>query len=157
MQAFQKMKPKNKRLAVLSFSLVLFTLGCIIILTNLRENLIFFYSPSEILEKEISSQKIIRVGGMVKKESLKKKIIKVNGRSLEEISFVVTDFNEEIKISYIGILPDLFKEGQGVVVEGKIAHNGVFNAKNVLAKHDENYMPPEIKNIKSIKEKNNGI
>ena len=73
MQAFQKMKPKNKRLAVLSFSLVLFTLGCIIILTNLRENLIFFYSPSEILEKEISSQKIIRVGGMVKKESLKKK------------------------------------------------------------------------------------
>ena len=76
---------------------------------------------------------------------------------MEEISFIVTDFKREIIISYIGILPDLFREGQGVVVEGFIVNEGFFNAKTVLAKHDENYMPPEIKEIESIREKTNDI
>ncbi len=151
------MKQKNKRLFILSLSIILFATGSIILFTNLRENLIFFYSPSEIIEKNIEPNQKIRVGGMVKEKSLKKKIIDVDGRSLEEISFIVTDFNEEIKISYVGILPDLFKEGQGVVVEGIVENNGMFVAKYVLAKHDENYMPPEIKNIKSIRDKKNDI
>ena len=84
-------------------------------------------------------------------------MINIDGRSLEEISFIITDFNEEIKIYYIGILPDLFKEGQGVVVEGIVENNGIFNAKYVLAKHDENYMPPEINDIESIKDRRNDI
>lgn len=151
------MKPKNKRLITLVTSFLMLTIGSIILLVNLRDNLIFFYSPTELSEKEINSEKIIRVGGMVKKESLKKKIKNVDGRKLEEISFVITDFKNEIEIFYVGILPDLFKEGQGVVVEGITNGNMTFNAKTVLAKHDENYMPPEIKNIKSIGEKNNDL
>ena len=150
------MKPKNKRLITLVTSFLMLTIGSFILLVNLRDNLIFFYSPTELSEKEINSEKIIRVGGMVK-ESLKKKIKNVDGRKLEEISFVITDFKNEIKIFYVGILPDLFKEGQGVVVEGITNGNMTFNAKTVLAKHDENYMPPEIKNIKSIGEKNNDL
>ncbi len=151
------MKKKNKRLITIIISFLLFSMGCLIIFINLRDNLIFFYSPSEIFEKEISSKKTIRVGGMVKEKSLNKKIKKVNGKKMEEISFIVTDFKREIIISYIGILPDLFREGQGVVVEGFIVNDGFFNAKTVLAKHDENYMPPEIKEIESIREKTNDI
>jgi len=151
------MKPKSKRLLNLSISLTFFSIGCIILLFNLRDNLVFFYSPSEISEKKISSNETVRVGGMVKKQSLRKTIKKVKGRSLEEISFIITDYNEEIEVYYIGILPDLFKEGQGVVVEGIVTSEGLLNAKNVLAKHDENYMPPEIKNIQSIKDNTNDI
>ncbi len=151
------MKKKNKRLLNILVYLMLFTIGCLILLMNLRDNLVFFYSPSEVFQKNLDPTNKIRVGGMVKKTSLKKEVKKIKGRSLEQISFVITDFNNEIKVSYIGILPDLFKEGQGVVVEGFITSNGMFNAKTVLAKHDENYMPPEIKDIKSIKENNNGI
>ena len=151
------MKQKNKRLLVLTLSLILFATGSVIILTNLRDNLIFFYSPSEVIEKKIKHNQTIRLGGMVKEESLQKKVINIDGRSLEEISFIITDFNEEIKIFYIGILPDLFKEGQGVVVEGIVENNGIFNAKYVLAKHDENYMPPEINDIESIKDRRNDI
>ena len=151
------MKKKNKRLITISISFALFSLGCFILFFNLRENLIFFYSPSEIFEKEISLEKTIRVGGMVKEKSLNKKIKEVDGMNVEEISFIITDFKKEIIISYIGILPDLFREGQGVVVEGFIVKNGLFNAKTVLAKHDENYMPPEIKDIETIKGRTNDI
>ncbi len=147
------MKKKNKRLITISLSLLLFSLGCTILIMNLRDNIIFFYSPSEIFETEINTEKIIRIGGMVKEKSLTKKIKNIDGKNLEEISFTITDFQKEIVIIYIGILPDLFKEGQGVVVEGMIREVGVFDAKTVLAKHDENYMPPEVKNIESIKEK----
>ena len=149
------MKKKNKRLITVFISFTLLSIGCFLFFINLRDNLIFFYSPSEISQKKVESSKTIRVGGMVKKESLNKKIKKVEGRSVEEISFIITDFNKEIVIFYIGILPDLFREGQGVVVEGSMLTNGFFKAKTVLAKHDENYMPPEIKNIESIKEKTN--
>ena len=94
---------------------------------------------------------------MVKNKSLEKKIKEIDGRKLEEISFIITDYNREILILYTGILPDLFKEGQGVVVEGIVESEGIFKASSVLAKHDENYMPPEIKNIPSIKESENGV
>ena len=151
------MKKKNKRLITLCISFTLFSLGCLILFINLRDNLIFFYSPSEIFEKEISLEKTVRVGGMVKEKSLNKKIKEVNGMNVEEISFVITDYEKEIIISYVGILPDLFREGQGVVVEGFIVNKGLFNAKTVLAKHDENYMPPEIKDLELIKGKTNDI
>ena len=151
------MKPKNKRLISISTLFMFFALGCWILLSNLRDNIVFFYSPSEVFEKDLDSNKVIRVGGMVKEKSLEKKIKRVEGRNLEEISFIITDFNKEIKISYLGILPDLFKEGQGVVVEGLVVNRYLINAKSVLAKHDENYMPPEIKGIKSIKDKQNDI
>ena len=87
---------------------------------------------------------MFRLGGMVKKGSVKKKTTQLNNKNVEEIFFTVTDTKKEISISYIGILPDLFKEGQGVVVEGKLINSGLFKASEVLAKHDENYMPPQI-------------
>ena len=151
------MKPKNKRILKLSLFCVLFFSGCIILFINLRENLIFFYSPSEILGKNLKVDQRVRVGGMVKESSLKKTIKQIDGRKIEEISFVITDYIKEIEIFYVGILPDLFKEGEGVVVEGVFENKYHFNASIILAKHDENYMPPEIKNIKSINERNNDI
>ena len=151
------MKQKNKRFLTLTILMVMISLGFFILLSNLRENIIFFYSPSEVFEKSFEKSKKIRVGGMVKVKSLRKKIKEIDGRKLEEISFIITDYNKEILILYVGILPDLFKEGQGVVVEGIVEGEGIFKATTVLAKHDENYMPPEIKNIPSIKESKNGV
>ena len=140
------MKPKTKRLITLSSSHFLFGVGCIILFYNLRGNLVFFYSPTELLEKsDINSQKV-RLGGMVKKESIFKEMVLEDNFKIQKITFVITDFENEIQVNYKGILPDLFKEGQGVVVEGNYEDNS-FNAINVLAKHDENYMPPELKDL----------
>ena len=138
------MKPKNKRLLTVFSSLSLFILGCAIIFINLKENIVFFYSPSEILKQNPDSSEMFRLGGMVKVGSVKKKQTQLNNKNVEEIFFTVTDTKKEISISYIGILPDLFKEGQGVVVEGKLVNSSLFKASEVLAKHDENYMPPQI-------------
>ena len=120
-------------------------------------NIVFFYSPTEIHSSEFNLDNLIRLGGMVKEESVNKSQIEFNGKNVEEVSFVVTDFENEVEVKFIGILPDLFKEGQGVVVEGRLDKNYILTAKEVLAKHDENYMPPEIKNIKSIKSRVNDI
>ena len=140
------MKAKTKRLITLCISLIIFIAGCIIIFYNLRGNLVFFYSPTELLEKnDIDSQKV-RLGGMVKKESIYKEMVLENDFKIQKITFIVTDFKNEIQVNYRGILPDLFKEGQGVVVEGNYKDNS-FYAVNVLAKHDENYMPPELKDL----------
>ena len=109
--------------------------------------LFFFFSPSEILEKKISSLENIRLGGMVKKGSVKKKETEIGEKKVQETIFTITDFEKEIAVYYIGILPDLFSEGQGVVVEGNLINENKFNARIVLAKHDENYMPPELDNI----------
>mgnify|MGYP003953383699 CR=1 FL=1 len=141
------MKAKYKRLLFLSTLLTFFTFGCLILFFNLRDNLVFFYSPSEIIQRKIEINKKMRVGGLVKKNSLKKKLIISNKKKVEEIHFVITDLKKEINVLYIGILPDLFKEGQGVVVEGILKNSKIFNAKKVLAKHDEKYMPPEIKDL----------
>ena len=138
------------------FLSLLFT-GTTIIFYNLRDNIVFFYSPTEIHSSKFNLDNLIRLGGMVKEESVNKSQIEFNGKNVEEVSFVVTDFENEVEVKFIGILPDLFKEGQGVVVEGRLDKNYILTAKEVLAKHDENYMPPEIKNIKSIKSRVNDI
>jgi len=141
------MKLKTQRLLKVSSLLIIFLIGCSILFYNLKNNLVFFFSPSEILEKEISSIENVRLGGMVKKGSVKKKEIEIELKKVQETVFTVTDFEKEISVYYIGILPDLFSEGQGVVVEGNLVNKNRFKAKVVLAKHDENYMPPELDNI----------
>ena len=141
------MKLKTQRLFKVSLLLIIFLIGCSILFYNLRNNLVFFFSPSEILEKKISSIENIRLGGMVKKGSVKKKETEIGEKKVQETIFTITDFEKEIAVYYIGILPDLFSEGQGVVVEGNLINENKFNARIVLAKHDENYMPPELDNI----------
>ena len=141
------MKLKTQRLFKVSLLLIIFLIGCSILFYNLRNNLVFFFSPSEILEKKISSLENIRLGGMVKKGSVKKKETEIGEKKVQETIFTITDFEKEIAVYYIGILPDLFSEGQGVVVEGNLINENKFNARIVLAKHDENYMPPELDNI----------
>ena len=141
------MKLKTQRLLKVTSLLIIFLIGCSILFYNLKNNLVFFFSPSEILEKEISSIENVRLGGMVKKGSVKKKEIEIESKKVQETVFTVTDFEKEISVYYIGILPDLFSEGQGVVVEGNLVNKNRFEAKVVLAKHDENYMPPELDNI----------
>ena len=112
-------------------------LSIFLILKSLEENVVFFKSPSDIqLLSEIKNEKI-RVGGMVKKNSIKV--------SSNKINFVITDFKSEINVSYSGVVPNLFSEGKGVVAEGYLKDKNFFDASKILAKHDENYMPPEVK------------
>ena len=141
------MKAKTKRLLSLTSLMVIFAAGCAVIFYNLRGNLVFFYSPTELIEKENSISQKVRLGGMVKKNSVEKKMITENDIKIQKVTFKITDFKNEVLVSYKGILPDLFKEGQGVVVEGKLNDQKGFVALNVLAKHDENYMPPELKDL----------
>ncbi len=132
----KKLKPKYHRLIYIFLGLLSITIATFIILTVFRDNLLFFYSPTEITSNNSFHNKLIRAGGLVKKGSIK------NLGDLRT-KFIVTDFNKSITVEYKGILPDLFREEQGVVVLGKM-NNGIFEAKEVLAKHDENYMPPEV-------------
>ena len=130
---------KKVKLRVLFLFLVLASiiLSIYLILKSLEENVVYFLSPSEIKNlTEINSNKI-RIGGMVKNKSI---IIKP-----EEINFIITDFKNEINVSYSGSVPNLFAEGKGVVAEGYLKDRSYFNAVKILAKHDENYMPPEVK------------
>ena len=130
------MTPKKKRFYILfsAFSFFCFIVGVMLIV--LQDNILFFYTPSEILQKNLKQNEKIRLGGLVEENSVIRNDIK--------ISFIVTDLKESIEVNYIGILPDLFREGQGVIVKGYLKKN-MFEATEVLAKHDENYMPPEIK------------
>ena len=115
-------------------------IGVILILSALNKNLLYFNSPTDIkINQDIDFNKKIRVGGMVKKNTLKIKD--------QEIRFIITDFKNEIKVSFKGTIPNLFAEGKGVVAEGKLQDKKFFIADRILAKHDENYMPPELKNI----------
>ena len=130
---------KKVKLRILFLFLLLASiiLAVYLILKSLEENVVYFISPSEIKKlTEINSDKI-RIGGMVKKKSI---IIKSN-----KINFIITDFKSEINVSYSGSVPNLFAEGKGVVAEGYLKDKNYFNAVKILAKHDENYMPPEIK------------
>ena len=130
---------KKVKLRILFLFLVLISiiLSVYLILKSLEENVVYFLSPSEIKNlTEINSNKI-RIGGMVKNKSI---IIKS-----EEINFIITDFKNEINVSYSGSVPNLFAEGKGVVAEGYLKDRSYFNAVKILAKHDENYMPPEVK------------
>ena len=125
---------KSSTYVVLTLSLILIVF---LILKSLEENVVYFKSPTEIKNLSELTNKKVRVGGMVKKNSLE-----VNAK---EISFVITDFKNEIKVTYSGIVPNLFEEEKGVVAEGFIQDRKFFVAKKILAKHDENYMPPEVK------------
>ncbi len=128
------MKPRHKKLAIAGGVLV--TVGAIValVLNAFQSNLVFFYSPSQVAAKEAPTGRTFRIGGLVETGSVK--------REGTQVSFVVTDSAKTIAVRYQGILPDLFKEGKGVVAQGQLK-DGVFEAREVLAKHDENYMPPE--------------
>ena len=132
--------PVVKRLGITVFMVGLLSLTAYFVMENFRDNLVFFFSPTEILESPEKASKRARLGGMIKKGSVK--IISQKDHTLQ---FVVTDFNKEVTIHYKGFLPDLFREGQGLVAEGHYDPiQKIFIARTVLAKHDENYMPPQI-------------
>ncbi|MDB3858116.1 cytochrome c maturation protein CcmE [Pelagibacteraceae bacterium] len=133
-------KKVKKRFSFLSLFLMLAIISVFFILKSLNNNILYFKSPTDIkLDQDIISQKKIRVGGMVKKSSLK-----INSK---EIRFIITDLKNEIRVSYTGTVPNLFSEGKGVVAEGELVDKNFFIADRILAKHDENYMPPELKDI----------
>ena len=130
----------KKRASLLAVFLSISVIGVILILSALNKNLLYFNSPTEIkINQYIDLNKRIRVGGMVKKNTLKIKD--------QEIRFIITDFKNEIKVSFKGTIPNLFAEGKGVVAEGKLQDKKFFIADRILAKHDENYMPPELKDM----------
>lgn len=131
------MTRKNRRAVFILTGLAILAVAVGLVLYAMRDNIVFFYSPSDIAEKAIAPGSRIRLGGMVEKGTLAH-------TGPTSITFDVTDFAKHVKVSYTGILPDLFREGQGVVAEGKMQPDGSFVADTVLAKHDENYMPPEV-------------
>ena len=131
------MKPRTRRALAIVAGLATLGVASALVLNAFQSNLVFFFSPSQIVAKEAPIERNFRIGGLVEEGSLKR-----DGQSLT-VHFVVTDMAQRIPVSYTGILPDLFKEGKGVVAQGKLGPDGVFRASEVLAKHDENYMPPE--------------
>lgn len=131
------MTRRQRRLVLIGASLGVLAIALALVLSALRESIVFFQSPSDIVEKQIAPNTRLRLGGLVKEGSVKR------GDNLL-VEFAVTDGKSDVKVSYRGIVPDLFREGQGVVVEGKTAPGGAFVADTVLAKHDENYMPREV-------------
>ncbi len=134
------LKKVKKRASLLAIFLFISVISIFLILNALNENILYFNSPSDIKSNpEINFDKKIRVGGMVKKNTLQ-----ISDR---EIRFIITDFKNEIRVSFKGTVPNLFAEGKGVVAEGKLQDKKFFVAERILAKHDENYMPPELKNL----------
>jgi len=130
----KKIKP---RIFLLLFLSLVFAIIILLILKSLENNVVYFFSPTEINEKtDISFNKKIRIGGLVKMNSVKK--------NEQIINFIITDLKNEIIVSYNGLVPNLFSEGKGVVAEGKLKDKKYFIANKILAKHDENYMPPEV-------------
>jgi len=131
------MKPRNKKLALLGAVVVAFGVAVVLVLNAFQENLVFFHTPTEVKERAVPFDRTIRIGGLVEKGTFKRE-----GESTT-VTFNVTDGEASILVSYTGILPDLFREGQGIVAEGKLLTDGQFIASHVFAKHDETYMPPE--------------
>lgn len=138
------MTRKQKRLAFISAGIAVLSIAAALVLFALRQEIVFFKTPSDLTEAPVATGTRLRLGGLVEAKSL---VIDQG----ETVTFLVTDKIKSIKVSFKGILPDLFREGQGVVAEGVVASDGSFVADNVLAKHDENYMPKEVAN--SLKEK----
>ncbi len=128
------MKPRHKRLALVGGLVAASAAVVALVLNAFQSNMVFFYSPTQVVAQEAPANRTFRVGGMVQEGTVKREGLKV--------SFVVTDTAKTVPVRYEGILPDLFQEGKGVVAQGQMS-NGVFVAREVLAKHDENYMPPE--------------
>ncbi len=131
------MKPRHKRIAFIASGVLCLGVATALVLNAFQSNLVFFHSPSDVLAGKAPKDKAFRVGGMVEKGSVKRV-----GDGLT-VQFMVTDTVKTIPVAYTGTLPDLFREGKGVVAQGRIRPDGVFQASEVLAKHDENYMPPE--------------
>ncbi len=131
------MTRKQKRLALIGSALGVLALAVGLVLFALRDNVVFFYGPTEMVEKHVGPGQRLRIGGLVKTGSL----VHLEGKS---ITFAVTDGKAEVPVAYTGLVPDLFREGQGVVAEGSLDAGGVFRADNILAKHDERYMPREV-------------
>ena len=131
------MKPRHKRIALIVAGLAVLGIAATLVLNAFRSNLVFFFTPTQVAAHEAPQGRHFRIGGLVEKGSVKRQPDGVTVR------FVVTDTAKSVPVMFTGILPDLFKEGKGVVAQGKLGADGVFAASEVLAKHDENYLPPE--------------
>ena len=130
------MKPRHRRIAAIAAGVVALGIATALVLTAFQKNLVFFFTPSQVAANEAPQGRTFRIGGMVEKGSVKREADGVTVR------FTVTDTAKTMPVSYRGPLPDLFREGKGVVAQGQLGADGVFRASEVLAKHDENYMPP---------------
>ena len=140
------MKPRHKRALVIIGALATLAIAATLILNALNSNIALYVTPSEVAAGKAPAGQTFRIGGLVKSDSLRRDELVVH--------FIITDLVKEIPVSYKGILPDLFKEGKGAVVQGKLDPDGQFVASEVLAKHDENYMPPEAKHALEQAQKN---
>ena len=129
------MKPRHKKFVWIALGLAAIGVATALMLTAFNKNLVFFFTPSQVAAHEAPVGRTFRIGGMVQVGSVKREGV--------EVRFVVTDTAQSMRVVYRGQLPDLFKEGKGVVAQGQLGTDGVFTAREVLAKHDENYMPPE--------------
>lgn len=138
------MTRKQRRGILIGTGVAILSIAALLVMVAFRDSIVFFHTPSDVTEKKIAAGQRFRLGGLVADGSVKR------GEGTK-VSFGVTDTLAKVDVSYEGILPDLFREGQGVVTEGKLGPDGVFIADTVLAKHDENYMPPEV--AKSLEEK----
>ena len=132
------MTRKQRRLGVIAMGLVTLGIAAALVLTALEDSIVFFYSPTDLVEKDVPTDRRLRIGGLVKEGSVKKADDGIT------TLFAVTDTAHTVEVSFRGVLPDLFREGQGIVAEGLFQKAGDFRADEVLAKHDENYMPPEV-------------
>jgi|TARA_R100000005_G_scaffold95557_2_gene77538 cytochrome c-type biogenesis protein CcmE len=130
------MSRKKRRLYFVLAGMSVLALAAVLVLTSIQDSLVFFRSPTDLVDQPMPAGRNFRLGGLVEEGSLVKQGVRV--------SFRVTDLNETVPVTFEGLLPDLFREGQGVVTEGAFNEDGMFVASNVLAKHDENYMPPEV-------------
>jgi cytochrome c-type biogenesis protein CcmE len=132
------MKARHKRMGLIVIGLIILAAATALVLNALKGNLSYFFSPTEVTEGKAPQDHVFRLGGMVEKGSVQRAAGDLT------VKFVVTDMHKTVKVAYSGILPDLFAEGQGVIAQGRLSPEGVFVADEVLAKHDENYMPPEV-------------
>jgi cytochrome c-type biogenesis protein CcmE len=131
------MKPRHKRIAMIVGGVAVLGIAAALVLNAFQSNLVFFFSPSDVAQQKAPVNKEFRIGGLVEEGSIKRQS---DGLT---VHFKVTDTARAIPVVYTGILPDLFKEGKGVVAQGRLGDDGIFRAREVLAKHDENYMPPD--------------
>lgn len=143
------MTPRQRRVALVVGILAGVSIAGALALSAFRENVMFFFDPTQVASGEAPIDKRFRLGGMVRPGSVDRE------QGSLEMSFVVTDFQQDVPVRYSGVVPDLFRENQGVVAHGRLGADGIFVADEILAKHDENYMPPEV--ARAIKEKHGGV
>jgi cytochrome c-type biogenesis protein CcmE len=143
------MTPRQRRITLVVGILAGVSIAGLLALNAFRENVMFFFDPSQVAAGEAPIEKRFRLGGMVRPGTVARQ------QGSLDMSFMVTDFKHDVEVVYTGVVPDLFRENQGVVAHGRLGENGVFVADEILAKHDENYMPPEV--ARAIKEKHGGV